>query len=314
MTEQPQQRVAYLHSDAYLRLVSKATFHKSRDILLHALLRAFGFLDELNVVEAPLQISDFELERFHTHEYVQALSDLAKVDPDHPTEGALEQMNQYCLLEDCTLFPEVSAYARAVCSATLYACRLLAAGKADIAINWPGGRHHAHADRASGFCFLNDAVLATLALSASPSPPPLPPSPEQPGSLPHASPPPGRVDPGSPAVKGTPIGRPATSRVLYIDTDVHHCDGVEEAFAEGSGDDVMVLSIHRFDPGFFPGTGGRVGLRDGTGTSNGRICNVPLRAGLREATFLRAFERLIDAAARCFRPDYVVWTCGSALK
>lgn len=41
-------------------------------------------------------------------------------------------------------------------------------------------------------------------------------------------------------------------RVLYIDCDVHHGDGVEEAFY--TTDRVMTASFHRFGE-FFPGTG-----------------------------------------------------------
>ena len=41
-------------------------------------------------------------------------------------------------------------------------------------------------------------------------------------------------------------------RVLYIDIDVHHGDGVEEAFY--TTDRVMTASFHKFGD-FFPGTG-----------------------------------------------------------
>jgi hypothetical protein len=41
--------------------------------------------------------------------------------------------------------------------------------------------------------------------------------------------------------------------IRYIDIDVHHGDGVEEAFAYEQG--VFSLSFHRHGPGFFPGTG-----------------------------------------------------------
>jgi hypothetical protein len=40
----------------------------------------------------------------------------------------------------------------------------LNAGKADIAINWAGGLHHAKKCEASGFCYINDIVLAILEL------------------------------------------------------------------------------------------------------------------------------------------------------
>ena len=41
-------------------------------------------------------------------------------------------------------------------------------------------------------------------------------------------------------------------RVLYIDIDVHHGDGVEEAFY--TTDRVMTVSFHKYGE-FFPGTG-----------------------------------------------------------
>lgn len=36
--------------------------------------------------------------------------------------------------------------------------------KADIAINWMGGLHHAKKSEASGFCYSNDIVLGILEL------------------------------------------------------------------------------------------------------------------------------------------------------
>jgi histone deacetylase 1/2 len=43
------------------------------------------------------------------------------------------------------------------------------------------------------------------------------------------------------------------SRALYIDVDVHHGDGVEEAFF--LTDRVMTVSFHQYGEDFFPGTG-----------------------------------------------------------
>ena len=44
-------------------------------------------------------------------------------------------------------------------------------------------------------------------------------------------------------------------RVLYIDIDIHHGDGVQEAFY--LTDRVMTVSFHKFGNFFFPGTGMR---------------------------------------------------------
>lgn len=42
-------------------------------------------------------------------------------------------------------------------------------------------------------------------------------------------------------------------RVLYIDIDIHHGDGVQEAFY--LTDRVMTVSFHKYGSYFFPGTG-----------------------------------------------------------
>ncbi|RXM93401.1 Proto-oncogene tyrosine-protein kinase LCK [Acipenser ruthenus] len=80
----------------------------------------------------------------------------------------------------------------------------------DIAVNWAGGLHHAKKSEASGFCYVNDIVLAVLELLKY-----------------H-------------------------QRVLYIDIDIHHGDGVEEAFY--TTDRVMTVSFHKYGE-YFPGTG-----------------------------------------------------------
>lgn len=61
-------------------------------------------------------------------------------------------------------------------------------GKSEVAFNWAGGMHHAKRAEASGFCYVNDIVLAILELLKQ------------------------------------------YHRVLYVDIDIHHGDGVEEAF------------------------------------------------------------------------------------
>src|ERR1700710_2410147 len=69
-------------------------------------------------------------------------------------------------------------------------------------------------------------------------------------------------------------------RVLYIDIDVHHGDGVEEAFY--TTDRVMTVSFHKYGE-YFPGTGE---LRD-IGINNGKnhSVNFPLRDGIDDASY-----------------------------
>lgn len=47
-------------------------------------------------------------------------------------------------------------------------------------------------------------------------------------------------------------------RVLYIDIDIHHGDGVQEAFY--LTDRVMTVSFHKYGNYFFPGTGVGIGM------------------------------------------------------
>jgi histone deacetylase 1/2 len=47
---------------------------------------------------------------------------------------------------------------------SLSAAMKLNRGESDIAINWGGGLHHAKKSEASGFCYVNDIVLAILEL------------------------------------------------------------------------------------------------------------------------------------------------------
>lgn len=95
------------------------------------------------------------------------------------------------------------------------------------------------------------------------------------------------------------------SRVLYIDIDVHHGDGVEEAFY--STDRVMTCSFHKYGE-YFPGTGE---LRDiGVGNGKHYAVNFPLRDGMDDVAYKSVFEPVIAKIMEFFRPDAVVLQCG----
>ena len=95
-------------------------------------------------------------------------------------------------------------------------------------------------------------------------------------------------------------------RVLYIDIDVHHGDGVEEAFL--LTDRVLTCSFHKFRD-FFPGTGNF----DDVGFDKGRYhsVNFPLNEGVDDQTYEIIFRRVIDQIYEVFRPGAVVLQCGS---
>lgn len=89
-------------------------------------------------------------------------------------------------------------------------------------------------------------------------------------------------------------------RVLYIDIDIHHGDGVEEAFY--TTDRVMTVSFHKYGE-YFPGTGElRVGCTSAvqgspeTGLTHESVCNrIPewARANIIHATYPYAMVSLM---------------------
>nr|VZH92801.1 unnamed protein product [Spirometra erinaceieuropaei] len=92
-------------------------------------------------------------------------------------------------------------------------------------------------------------------------------------------------------------------RVLYIDIDIHHGDGVEEAFY--TTDRVMTVSFHKYGE-YFPGTGD---LKDiGAGRGKYYAVNCPLRDGMDDECYERIFKPVV---METFRPGAVVLQCGA---
>jgi len=95
-------------------------------------------------------------------------------------------------------------------------------------------------------------------------------------------------------------------RVLYIDIDVHHGDGVEEAFF--TTDRVMTASFHKYGE-YFPGTGD---LRDiGAGKGKYYAVNVPLRDGMDDESYESIFVPIMTKVMETFQPSAVVLQCGA---
>ncbi|XP_046578893.1 histone deacetylase 8-like [Haliotis rubra] len=96
-------------------------------------------------------------------------------------------------------------------------------------------------------------------------------------------------------------------RVLYVDIDLHHGDGVEDAFCTTSK--VLTVSFHKYLSGFFPGTGS---LSDvGIGKGKYYSVNVPLLDGIKDTEFSALFNRVMTKVKEKFRPEAVVCQCGA---
>lgn len=92
------------------------------------------------------------------------------------------------------------------------------------------------------------------------------------------------------------------ARVLYIDIDAHHGDGVQAIFYDDP--EVATVSFHQDGRSLFPGTGfvDELGMGDGYGYS----INVPLDAHTGDESWWAAFDELVPEIASAFRPDVIV--------
>ncbi|KAI9813222.1 MAG: histone deacetylase [Phylliscum demangeonii] len=206
-----------------------------------------------------------EMADFHADEY---LDFLRRVTPE--TLATTPNPAEYNIGDDCPIFDGLWPYIALSSGASLDAARKLCNGQAEIAINWSGGLHHAKKRQASGFCYINDIVLAILQLLRV-----------------HA-------------------------RVLYVDIDVHHGDGVEQAF--WTTDRVLTVSFHKYDPlSFFPGTGAltATGPRRSLDPGAHHAVNVPLNDGIDDKEYVWLFEHVVGACLDAFRPGAVVLQCGA---
>jgi acetoin utilization protein AcuC len=95
-------------------------------------------------------------------------------------------------------------------------------------------------------------------------------------------------------------------RVLYLDVDAHHGDGVQEAFYRT--DRVLTLSIHESGDHLFPGTGYAQELGEGDGL--GFSVNVPLAPGSGDGVFETALDSVLGPLVNSFGPDVIVVQLG----
>jgi acetoin utilization protein AcuC len=210
-------------------------------------------------VVAPEPVSRDALEAFHTAEYLDGL--------EAASRGALDPYRAMTLglgTPDCPVWPEMMTYLTLAAGASVTGARRIVDGRAAIAFNPSGGLHHAHAAQASGFCYLNDLVMAAN------------------------------------------VFRAAGKRVLFLDLDAHHGDGVQEAFYASK--EVMTLSMHESGHTLFPGTGhvNDMGVGEGLGYS----VNVPLPVGTYDAAYMRAFDQALFPLIKAYDPDAIIIELG----
>ncbi|KAJ3124228.1 Histone deacetylase hda1, partial [Nowakowskiella sp. JEL0407] len=126
--------------------------------------------------------------------------------------------------------------------------------------------HHAESDEAMGFCFFNNIAIATRNLQVTYN----------------------------------------AKRILIVDWDIHHGNGIQNAFIEDP--DVLYFSIHRHDnKGFFPYADNAGMEHVGVGYAMGKNVNVPWPSGgFGDAEYMHVFHRILLPIAHEFNPEIVI--------
>jgi acetoin utilization protein AcuC len=154
-------KTALVHSDAYGRFDYGAThpLRMERLGLTFALMQALGLTALAGTrVLAPTPAPDAALRGFHAEEYLAVLR----------AAGAglgIPDAARYGLGPgDNPVWPGCYEASALACGGSIRAAELVAAGEVERAFAFAGGLHHAMPAKASGFCYLNDAVLAIQTL------------------------------------------------------------------------------------------------------------------------------------------------------
>jgi acetoin utilization deacetylase AcuC-like enzyme len=100
-----------------------------------------------------------ELQLFHSEEYVKFLN---KITPDLAEAWPTSVLGKFNIAADCPIFDNLLRYGKLYTGGSIDGAKQLANGDAEVVINWAGGLHHAKKSEASGFCYVNDIVLAIL--------------------------------------------------------------------------------------------------------------------------------------------------------
>jgi len=227
--------------------------------MTHNLLLNYGLYRKMEIYR-PHKATQEEMTKFHSDDYIKFIRSIR---PDNMSEFN-KQMQRFNVGEDCPVFDGLYEFCQLSTGGSVAGAVKLNKQATDIVVNWGGGLHHAKKSEASGFCYVNDIVLAILELLKY-----------------H-------------------------QRVLYVDIDIHHGDGVEEAFY--TTDRVMTVSFHKYGE-YFPGTGD---LRDiGAGKGKYYAVNFPLRDGIDDESYEMIFQPVIAKVMEMYQPSAVVLQCGS---
>lgn len=218
------------------------------------LCEALGWIDPERYLDSPRATPE-ELARFHTPDYIAALM---RAEASQAVSEA-DRARYHIGAHGNPVYREIFRRPATSAGGVMLAARLTAEEGGLVHVPG-GGTHHGMADRASGFCYVNDCVLGLMTW----------------------------LDLG-------------LTRLLYVDIDAHHGDGVELAFH----DDPRVLTVSVHEANRWPFTGR---LEDRAG---GAARNLPVPEGFNDSEMRHVLHEAILPLAERFRPEAIMLQCGA---
>jgi len=235
--------------------------------LTYSLMKNYGLLDHSALqVIPPRMASDEELALAHSQDYIEIIKKYSVLGT---YSGIPREPYLYGLGPgDNPIFRGMYEASALVAGASIIAAETVmnSDGGIHYCFNPAGGLHHAQRAKASGFCIFNDIAVAIAYIK--------------------------KKYPGT--------------KVMYIDIDVHHGDGVQWIFYEDP--DVLKIDFHESGEFLFPGTGFTDEMGEGRG--KGYQVNFPLIPKFYDDLYLNLFTRTVPDLAKAFHPDVVVSQLG----
>lgn len=155
-------RAAFIHSGEIERYhyPEACPFKAERAGAVRKTLDSMGLLSGDRIGEvAPVPADRRVVKKFHSARYLHALKNAARGRWD------VEALHMGIGTDDCPIFPAMYDYAMLATGGTLLGAEMLLSGKADVVFNPSGGYHHASAEKAGGFCYINDNAIACTLLA-----------------------------------------------------------------------------------------------------------------------------------------------------
>jgi len=183
-------KIGLMHAEEFYRYDFGPT-HPLRPLRLEL---TYSLFDKLGLLESkileifkPETCSEKDLKRVHSQKYIDAVKKLSINPNDDSIDAYLYGLGKD---GDTPAFKYMYETSKLICGASIKAADLVWNKEFNITFNPAGGLHHAHANKASGFCIFNDIAVAIKHLKT---------------------------------IKND-------IKIAYLDIDCHHGDGVQAIF------------------------------------------------------------------------------------